>query len=136
MRRGLVACLCLLGVLALAPAVASAGSFVQTDGGFKYVFDGYQAGPGTTKVIAARCPGQTKVLGGGMTSFGDFGDAYVSSSYPDDRGDRDSKPDDAWVSRVSTFDSYVGGSAMAICARTAVSYRSRRYEIEPGLVRQ
>jgi hypothetical protein len=109
---------------------AMAGTFVSADGGFKYVFNSYKLGPGNTETLGAACPGRTRVLSGGVTSFGDINDAYISSSYPSDGGDPDSAPDDGWKSKVTSFDTYTTGSAHAVCARLNPTYRTRRYEVE------
>ena len=106
-------------------------SVVSDDGGYKYVRAPFEIAPGTTKTFTASCPGRTRVLAGGATQFGDFGDAYLSSSYPFDGGDADEAPDDGWKTKVTSFDAYVDGGLHAICARTDIAYRSHRYEIQP-----
>ena len=110
---------------------AAAGTFVQKDGGYSYAIDGYEVGPGSTISVKSACPGRTKVLSGGASSFGGFGDSYISSSYPYDDGDRGKSPDDGWKTKVSAFDSFVDLNAYAACAKLKPTYRDRRYEIAP-----
>ena len=129
-RASLYAVALTLGLLAFSPS-AVAGTFVQKDGGYTYVTEGYEAGPGSTITVKSDCPGRTRVLSGGASSFGGFGDSYISSSYPYDDGDRDKSPDDGWKTKISAFDSFVDINAYAACAKLKPTYRDRRYEIAP-----
>ena len=130
LRASLCAFAFTLGLLPFSPS-AFAGTSVQKDGGYTYAVDDYEAGPGATITVKSACPGRTRVLSGGASSFGSFGDSYISSSYPYDDGDRDKSPDDGWKTKISAFDSFVDLNAYAACSKLKPTYRSRRYEIAP-----
>jgi hypothetical protein len=83
------------------------------------------ASPGAL-TLTARCPSDMHVTGGGAIASidGDPHAAYVSSSYPIDGNDADTKPDDGW--RAHFYGSAQPGTqVIAICAPTKQSYPSR-----------
>jgi hypothetical protein len=81
------------------------------------------AGPLT---LTARCPSDMHVTGGGAiaSTGGDARAAYVSSSYPIDGPDADSKPDDGWRARFFGR-TQPGTKVIAICASTSPVYPTR-----------
>jgi hypothetical protein len=111
---------------------ALAGQVVQADGGFRYLLNDYELAPGTTKTFGAACPGRTSVVSGGITSFAEIGDSFISSTYPFDGRDSGSRPDDGWRSKLTAFDSYVDGNAYAVCGRLTPSYRKSRFDAPPN----
>jgi hypothetical protein len=129
MRRGFALGFGLLIVL-VGPQTASAGTL--TEGGFRYVRDNVELIPGQTKTLRKTCPNRQQVLGGGGTTDGLFGEAYLSGSFPYDAGDKDSKPDDGWKVRVSSFDRVVHASVYAVCSRLQPTYRTGREEVPAG----
>src|SRR5687767_6829080 len=92
------------GVLVLSLGATAHAGEVETFGGYKYVVEERFIEPGTTRAVTAECPGKTHVVGGGGESGGGFGDTFISSSFPFDGADRDSKPDDGWKVTHSGFD--------------------------------
>jgi hypothetical protein len=110
-----------LGV-ALGLIATPASAAVFDSGGVKYVRkDGNSAITGQAK-LTTRCPGGTRVIGGGQSNTGGYGDVHEVNTHPVDLStDRDKVPDDAWrvtvvAENAATFHSY------AICAPFTVTY--------------
>jgi hypothetical protein len=83
------------------------------------------ASPGAL-TLTARCPKDMHVTGGGAVASngGAARAAYVSSMYPIDGPDADSKPDDGW--RATFYGSTQPGTkVIAICASTKQTYAAR-----------
>jgi hypothetical protein len=83
------------------------------------------ASPGAL-TLTARCPSNMHVTGGGAVASdgGAALGAYVSSSYPIDGSDGDSRPDDGW--RATFYGSTQPGTkVIAICASTSPTYIAR-----------
>ncbi len=105
---------------------------VVKQGGFTYVLEDEQIGLLATKTFAAHCPGRTHVLSGGAGSESDFGDSFISSSYPFDDGDSDKAPDDGWKTKFSSFDASIEITPTAVCSRVKPAYRSAEETAGPG----
>src|SRR5687767_4318842 len=118
-----------VSVVALGGADLARAGEVTTFGGYKYVQHERFIEPGTTKTISAKCPGKTHVVGGGGESGGGFGETFMSSSFPFDGGDRDSKPDDGWKVTHSGFDERREIYADAVCARVKPVYRKHSHQV-------
>ena len=118
-----------IGLTILAGADVARAGEVSTFGGYKYVLVERLSEPGATKTVSAKCPGNTHVLGGGGESGGGFGDTFISSSFPFDGGDPDSRPDDGWKVTHSSFDDFREIYATAVCARLMPTYRKQEFEV-------
>lgn len=119
-----------LGV-ALGLTAAPASAEVFDSGGVKYVRkSGNEAITGQAK-LTTPCPGGTRVIGGGQSNTGGYGDVYEINTHPVDlNADKDKVPDDAWRITVfaeneATFQSY------AICVPFAVTYVKEKFS-PPG----
>ena len=108
-------------------AVGASASVICRGGPLRYITKAgtLPASPGPL-TLTARCPSDMHVTGGGAvaSSGGDARAAYVSSSYPIDGPDADSKPDDGWRARFYGR-TQPGTKVIAICAFTRQSYPSR-----------
>ena len=122
---------CCIGVLILVGVDVARAGEVETFGGYKYVTVERFGEPGSTKTVSAKCPRGTHVLGGGGESGGGFGDTFISSSFPFDGRDRDSKPDDGWKATHSSFDDVRELYADAVCGSQMPVYRKEEFEAAP-----
>ena len=105
-------------------AVGTDASLICRRGKVRYVSQTgtLPASPGSL-TLTARCPSDMHVTGGGAVAStgGDPRAAWVSSSYPIDVKDADTKPDDGW--RAHLYGSTQPGTkVVAICAPTKQSY--------------
>lgn len=111
-------------------AVGTSANVMCRGGTLKYVTKTgtLPASPGPL-TLTARCPSNMHVTGGGAiaSTGGDPSAAYVSSSYPIDGSDANSKPDDGW--RATFYGSTQPGTeVIAICATTRPTYGSRQQQ--------
>ena len=85
-----------------------------SEGGFTYKSNTESVTSGTQEYLQVACPNRKSVTGGGVYSSNGYGGSAVNSTFPIDRGDSGSTPDDGWAAYV---DGYSGGSATvyAIC---------------------
>ena len=108
-------------------AVGTGASAICRRGKVRYVSEEgtLPANPGGLTLTAV-CAADMHVTGGGaVASTGDDPSAaWVSSSYPIDGNDADSKPDDGWRARFYGS-TQPGTKVVAICAPTKQSYPSR-----------
>jgi hypothetical protein len=115
----------IVALLFVAPAGASAVTI-------QYVKHDVTLQAGVSRVIRAKCPAKTHVVGGG----GHQRDAsplslYSSSTFPYDGPDSNSKPDDGWKVRYTTYDQPEYLTAVAACASVMPHYSSFKYDV-PG----
>jgi hypothetical protein len=107
--------------LGLAAPSASADSNLGSAGGFTYIqSDSVSLSAGEAGLPVADCPGGTKVVGGGVTPQSSPAvESRISSTYPIDTGDADSKTDNAWEGDVyNVSGAQKAYSAYAICKRS------------------
>lgn len=124
-----------LAIVASLTLASSALAITFDFGGYKYIRQGKEMKPATTRVITASCPPKMHVLGGGPQASVDALHLYASSSYPFDGSDQGNVPDDGWKIRFTSYDEDAAPMTWAVCARVGVHYSSRRYEIASGQTR-
>jgi hypothetical protein len=123
-----------LTVLALAAALSVpsiAQATIERSGGYSYVVKGERLGAGKGATLAAPCPENTVVLGGGGYNTGGVDTAVIRHAYPYDAGDKDKKPDDGWKVRW-TSKAEVKITSYAICGDVNVRYERVTTRLNAG----
>jgi hypothetical protein len=86
-----------------------------------------------TKSGTATCRNDAHAVSGGAYLFGTIADAYINSTYPTDKGDAGTVPDDAWRTRVHhETTSPLDFRAYVVCAKDPVIYRTTSFESPPA----
>ena len=117
--------------LAIAGSSVAAGS-VDTVGKLRYVRHAFQTKPSQEYLtVKAKCPRGTHVTGGGEVNDGGFGELNIVHTYPVDRGDPGSSPDDGWAVLLHNQGSH-SGKVHAICTKRKVRYATETFQIATG----
>jgi hypothetical protein len=115
---GAVAAIAMLPVPGASAAVTSAG-------GLDYVTVKASTKAGKQTTARADCPDGTSAIGGGMSTSGSYGEQRLVGYTPVDRGDKNAKPDDAWVGRADNFSpAQRTMKTFAICGDGRYDYRT------------
>jgi hypothetical protein len=121
----------------LMAGTANADSNLGTVGGLTYINDSTpESTPPEVLRADAACPGDTHVVGGGVTPASQTNVAaefWINRSSPYDGPDQDKMPDDGWFGRANNrfgHDKVMG--VFAICQTGPVRYPTNTVRLAPG----
>jgi hypothetical protein len=115
--------LCACGLTA---ATAHATTTIKSAGGVSYVSTTVTANANSLVEASAKCPNKKHVLGGGESNNGVYDSIAVQTSYPEDLGDADKRPDDEWtVFSFNDSNAQVSYTVWATCANLKPAYLQR-----------
>jgi hypothetical protein len=135
MRRAVLVLGMVLAVPIASLAVAGSSN-LGTVGGFTYVSD-FAATDGPLQQVSGsvKCPGGTRVVGGGGSLPWNGFQAHLNGLYPKDGPDAGPEPDDAFALRAwrgSTGGGPQASDVYAICRSGNVAYRRASEEVAAG----